>query len=29
MENKYEYQFILMKEEIENNKQEMSGSVDM
>ena len=23
MENKYEDQFILMKEEIENNKQEM------
>ena len=27
MENKYEYWFILMKEEIENNKQEMKADL--
>ena len=27
MENKYEYQLILMKEEIENNKQEMKAEM--
>ena len=27
MENKYEEQFILMKEEIENNKQDMKAEM--